>query len=65
MYKITIKLFSMDTAQEISYATRESAMDAWDQFVDDALYGDELTLVHPKGSILSQYAPVYREEDHV
>ena len=55
----------MDTAQEISYATRESAMDAWDQFVDDALYGDELTLVHPKGSILSQYAPVYREEDHV
>lgn len=65
MYKIEIKVVGMDEAGVLSYATRESAMRAWDQFVDAAQYGDELVLRHPKGGELSSYKPMYREEDHV
>jgi len=46
----------------LSYATRESAMKAWDAFCDKAEGGDVLVLKHPKGSIISQYEPA-REED--
>jgi hypothetical protein len=37
-------------------------MKAWDKFCDKAIGGDVLTLKHPKGSVISRYAPA-KDED--
>jgi len=58
MYQIEIKFKFGSDVKTLSYATRESAMKAWDHFVDSAMGGDVLVLRHPKGSILSEYQPV-------
>ena len=55
MYSIEIKKAKRTESIVLSFATRESAMQSWDDFVDLAQPGDHLTLRHPKGSILSDY----------
>ena len=62
MYTIEIRIKGGKKTQVLSYASRESAMDRWDIFVDGAQPGDQLTLKHPKGSVLSEYNPVDRSD---
>jgi hypothetical protein len=62
MYVIQYDREGSPKKSDLSFATRESAMKAWDKFCDKAIGGDVLTLKHPKGSVISRYAPA-KDED--
>ena len=62
MYTIELTTKTRGKPLVLSYSTRESAMQSWDDFVDGAEPGDKMTLKHPKGSTLSEYTMVDRSD---